>query len=122
MAAGAFGVLDYPASATPTPAGRHLGPFDESTSTRADYVGMLERADQGIGWILGARQAWRADTHLLTLTPKGRVAMVRYQTDRIAKPGVVSAPNSCPHSSSCALVSPDRRVAPWSKLLSSADE
>jgi arylsulfatase A-like enzyme len=34
--------------------GRHLGPFDEPTSTRADYVAMLERADQGIGRILGA--------------------------------------------------------------------
>lgn len=34
--------------------GRHLGPFDDSTSTRADYVAMLERADQGIGRILQA--------------------------------------------------------------------
>ena len=34
--------------------GRHLGPFDDSTSTRADYVAMLERADQGIGRILAA--------------------------------------------------------------------
>jgi len=34
--------------------GRHLGPFDESTSTRADYVAMLERADRGIGRILEA--------------------------------------------------------------------
>jgi arylsulfatase A-like enzyme len=32
--------------------GRHLGPFDDSTSTRADYVAMLERADQGIGRVL----------------------------------------------------------------------
>lgn len=32
--------------------GRHLGPFDDSTSTRADYAAMLERADQGIGRIL----------------------------------------------------------------------
>ena len=31
---------------------RHLGPFDDSTSTRADYVAMLERADQGVGRIL----------------------------------------------------------------------
>jgi arylsulfatase A-like enzyme len=41
---------------------RHLGPFDDSTSTRADYVAMLERADQGVGRIvatldrLGLRQ------------------------------------------------------------------
>jgi arylsulfatase A-like enzyme len=33
---------------------RHLGPFDDPTSTRADYVAMLERADQGIGRILAA--------------------------------------------------------------------
>ena len=33
---------------------RHLGPFDEPTNTRADYVAMLERADQGIGRILEA--------------------------------------------------------------------
>jgi arylsulfatase A-like enzyme len=31
---------------------RHLGPFDEPTSTRAHYVAMLERADQGVGRIL----------------------------------------------------------------------
>ncbi|MGE4160714.1 MAG: sulfatase-like hydrolase/transferase [Vicinamibacterales bacterium] len=32
---------------------RHLQPHDDQTSTRADYVAMLERADQGIGDILG---------------------------------------------------------------------
>lgn len=32
--------------------GRHLTPFDEATSTRADYVAMLERADRGIGQVL----------------------------------------------------------------------
>jgi arylsulfatase A-like enzyme len=32
--------------------GRHLGPFDDSTSTRASYISMLERADQGVGRIL----------------------------------------------------------------------
>ena len=31
---------------------RHLGPFDDSTSTRADYVAMIERVDEGIGRIL----------------------------------------------------------------------
>ena len=31
---------------------RHLGPFDEPTSERADYVAMLERADRGVGQIL----------------------------------------------------------------------
>jgi arylsulfatase A-like enzyme len=32
--------------------GRHLGPFDDSTSARASYISMLERADQGVGRIL----------------------------------------------------------------------
>ena len=32
--------------------GRHLTPFDDSTSTRADYVAMLERLDTGVGSIL----------------------------------------------------------------------
>ena len=31
---------------------RHLMAYDENTSTRADYVAMIERADQGIGQIL----------------------------------------------------------------------
>ena len=30
----------------------HLGPFDDPTSTRAEYVAMLERVDQGVGRIL----------------------------------------------------------------------
>ena len=34
--------------------GRHLNPFDEPTSTRADYVAMIERLDQGVGRILSA--------------------------------------------------------------------
>ena len=34
--------------------GRHLGPFDDSTATRAQYVAMLEHADQGVGRILAA--------------------------------------------------------------------
>ena len=32
--------------------GRHLGPFDQATSTRADYVAMLERVDAGVGRVL----------------------------------------------------------------------
>ncbi len=31
---------------------RHLMPYDDSTSTRADYVAMIERADRGVGQIL----------------------------------------------------------------------
>jgi len=34
--------------------GRHLTPFDQSTSTRAQYVAILERADRGVGNILRA--------------------------------------------------------------------
>ncbi len=33
---------------------RHLQPFDDQTSTRADYVAMLERVDEGVGRVLGA--------------------------------------------------------------------
>jgi arylsulfatase A-like enzyme len=33
---------------------RHLSAFDDPTSTRADYVAMLERVDQGVGRILAA--------------------------------------------------------------------
>ena len=33
---------------------RHVLPYDEKTGTRADYVEMLERADQGVGQILAA--------------------------------------------------------------------
>ena len=32
--------------------GRHIGPFDEPTNTRDEYVAMLERVDQGVGRIL----------------------------------------------------------------------
>lgn len=34
--------------------GRHLLPHDDPTSTRADYVAMLEHADRGVGRILAA--------------------------------------------------------------------
>jgi arylsulfatase A-like enzyme len=43
---------DHPSTARDN--ARHLGPLDDSTSTRADYVAMLERADQGVGRILEA--------------------------------------------------------------------
>jgi arylsulfatase A-like enzyme len=32
---------------------RHLQPFDDQTGTRADYVAMVERLDEGVGRILG---------------------------------------------------------------------
>lgn len=34
--------------------GRHVSPFDEPTSTRAEYAAMIERVDQGVGRILAA--------------------------------------------------------------------
>jgi arylsulfatase A-like enzyme len=34
--------------------GRHLSPFDDSTSTRAEYVAMMEQMDRGVGQILDA--------------------------------------------------------------------
>ena len=34
--------------------GRHMMPWDENTNTRADYVKIMERADQGVGQILAA--------------------------------------------------------------------
>jgi arylsulfatase A-like enzyme len=47
----------YQIPGTPTVArdsGRHLSAFDDSTSTRADYVAMVERVDLGVGEILAA--------------------------------------------------------------------
>lgn len=47
-----FQVPDRPSKARDN--GRRLGPIDDATSTRADYVAMLERVDQGVGRILAA--------------------------------------------------------------------
>ena len=47
-----YQVPDHPSVARDS--ARHLTPFDDSTSTRADYVAMLERVDQGVGRILAA--------------------------------------------------------------------
>jgi arylsulfatase A-like enzyme len=46
---------------------RHLGPFDEATSTRADYVAMVERVDQGVGQILAALDARGLRQHTLVI-------------------------------------------------------
>jgi arylsulfatase A-like enzyme len=43
---------DHPSTARDK--GRHLTPFDPDTSTRADYVAMVERVDAGVGRILAA--------------------------------------------------------------------
>ncbi len=55
-----FQVPDKP-SVAPNNA-RFVQPQDADTSTRADYVAILERADQGVGKILAAldRPGWRA--------------------------------------------------------------
>lgn len=52
---------------------RHLGPFDDSTSTRAEYVAMLERADQGVGRILRALDSLglRQDTIVIFTNDNG---------------------------------------------------
>ena len=52
---------------------RHLGPFDDSTSTRADYVAMLERADQGVGRILEVldRRGLRQNTIVIFTNDNG---------------------------------------------------
>ena len=52
---------------------RHLGPFDAGTSTRADYVAMLERADQGVGRVLAAldRAGLRQNTIVIFTNDNG---------------------------------------------------
>jgi arylsulfatase A-like enzyme len=52
---------------------RHLGPFDDSTSTRADYVAMMERVDQGVGRILAAldRAGVRTNTIVIFTNDNG---------------------------------------------------
>lgn len=52
---------------------RHLGPFDDSTSTRADYVAILERADRGVGDILTAldRRGLRENTIVIFTNDNG---------------------------------------------------
>ena len=45
-----YQVPDHPSTA-PNNA-RHVGPFDTPTSTRADYIAMLQRVDAGVGRIL----------------------------------------------------------------------
>ena len=52
---------------------RHLGPFDEPTGTRADYVAMLERVDRGVGRILDAldRRGLRENTIVIFTNDNG---------------------------------------------------
>src|SRR5688572_5009926 len=60
-----FQVPDRP-SVAPNNA-RFVQPHDESTSTRADYVAILERADQGVGKILAALTARGLDRNTLVV-------------------------------------------------------
>jgi len=46
---------------------RFVQPVDENTSTRADYVAVLERADQGIGTVLAALAARGLDRNTLVV-------------------------------------------------------
>ncbi len=46
---------------------RHLMPFDDSTSTRADYVAMIERADRGIGEILSTLRTLGLEQNTLVI-------------------------------------------------------
>ena len=46
---------------------RHLGPLDDSTSTRADYVAVLERADKGVGRILRAIDSLGLRQHTIVI-------------------------------------------------------
>ncbi len=46
---------------------RHLMPFDDSTSTRADYVAMVERADWGVGRILQVLDSLDLDDNTLVI-------------------------------------------------------
>jgi arylsulfatase A-like enzyme len=60
-----FQVPDHP-SVAPNNA-RFVQPVDDATSTRADYVAILERADQGIGRILAALSARGLDRNTLVV-------------------------------------------------------
>jgi arylsulfatase A-like enzyme len=62
---------DHPSTARDN--ARHLTPFDDSTSTREDYVAILERADRGVGRILEAldRRGLRQNTIVIFTNDNG---------------------------------------------------
>lgn len=66
-----YQVPDRPSKARDN--GRHVGPLDTDSSTRADYVAMLERADQGVGRILAAldRLSLRQNTLVIFTNDNG---------------------------------------------------
>ena len=66
-----YQVPDHPTGARDS--ARHLGPFDDSTSTRAEYAAMMERVDQGVGRILAAidRAGLRSNTIVIFTNDNG---------------------------------------------------
>ena len=60
-----FQVPDRPSVAPGN--GRFVQPTEENTSTRADYVAIFERADQGVGKILAALTARKLDRDTLVV-------------------------------------------------------
>ena len=60
-----FQVPDKPSVAPGN--GRFVQPTEENTSTRADYVAIFERADQGVGKILAALSARKLDRNTLVV-------------------------------------------------------
>lgn len=51
---------------------RHVTPFDDSTSTRADYVAMMERVDQGVGRILATIERLGLRNNTIVIFTNGR--------------------------------------------------
>ena len=66
-----YQVPDHPIEAIDN--ARHLLPQDENTGTRADYVKIMERADQGVGHIMAAldRQGLSANTIVIFTNDNG---------------------------------------------------
>jgi arylsulfatase A-like enzyme len=66
-----YQVPDHPSQAIDN--SRHLLPQDENTATRADYVKIMERADQGVGQIMAAldRQGLAANTIVIFTNDNG---------------------------------------------------
>jgi arylsulfatase A-like enzyme len=66
-----YQVPDHPSTAIDN--ARHIMPYDENPATRADYVKMMERADQGVGRILAAidRNGLAANTLVIFTNDNG---------------------------------------------------
>lgn len=77
--------------------GRHLGPFDEPTSTRADYVAMPERADKGVGQIPKAldKSGLRENTVSHPYRRHQRLRQAGERVGRRGRRGVIEAGARC---------------------------